>query len=97
MTVAWSSFLEALEVCPFHLGARIGLGYVDLREGRDDSARERLEAVSEAVLENVDALTGLGILAWRRGDLPQVGSYFTRVLEVDPGKERHHCTPRDQV
>jgi tetratricopeptide (TPR) repeat protein len=85
MTLAWSSFLQVLEVCPFHLGARIGLGYVDLREGRDDSARERLEAVSEAVLENVDALTGLGILAWRRGDLPQVGNYFTRVLEVDPG------------
>ena len=36
-----------LERCPFHLGARTGMGYVEVREGRDEEARRLLEGVAE--------------------------------------------------
>ncbi len=60
------------------------MAYVDLREGRDEEARQGLELVFEGGPENIDALVGLGILAWRRGDLEAVGTYFGRVEELDP-------------
>lgn len=87
MTQAWGRFLSALELCPYHLGARNGLAYVDMREGRDDSARERFQVVAEADPSNIDAATGLGLLAWRRGDLPAVRAHFLTVRALDPGNE----------
>jgi tetratricopeptide (TPR) repeat protein len=74
-----------LSWCPYHLGARTGIAYVDLREGRDEEARVELADVLEISPESVDALIGLGILAWRRGELEEVGRLFRRVEELDAG------------
>ncbi len=82
---ARGSFYRARSWCPYHRGARTGLAYVDLREGRDEEARVELEAVLEVSPESVDALIGLGILAWRRGELEEVGRLFRRVEELDAG------------
>jgi len=78
-------FSQAASVCPEHVGARTGLAYVDLREGRDEAARQGFSWVLERDGMNLDALIGLGILAWRRGDLAEVDRRFRRVEELDPG------------
>ena len=84
LEIAREAFSQALELCPFHLGARTGLGYVELREGLDQEAKVRFEGVLDSQPGNVDVLVGLGILAWRRGELEEVGRYFRQVTDLDP-------------
>ena len=93
MSQAQVSFQAARDLCPSHLGARTGLGYVALRQGSDDVAAELFAGVVEDAPGNVDAHAGLGILAWRAGDHDGVRAHFGRVLELDP----EHTEARDYL
>ena len=60
------------------------MGYVALRDGADAQARALFERVVEQRPDDVDALVGLGLVAWRAGDLQQVSDRFGHVLELVP-------------
>src|SRR5512142_2239462 len=51
-----SAFTAALEQCPEHVGARTGMGYTDLRRGRDGEAGRWFDAVLRDDSTVVDAL-----------------------------------------
>ena len=93
MEGARARFGAALARCPGDQYARTGLGYVELREARDSVAVALWSDVLEVQPNNVDALAGLGLAAWRTGDVSGVGARFGRVLELSPG----HATALDYL
>ena len=84
MTEARGRFVAALARCADDQYARTGLGYVWLREGETGEAVSLWTVVVAAEPNNVDALTGLGLGAWRRADLDAVREHFTRVVQLIP-------------
>jgi tetratricopeptide (TPR) repeat protein len=85
MSEARRRFQEALARCENDQYARTGLAYVYLRDGDTTEAERLWTVVVSADADNVDALVGLGLAAWRLGDLEAVRRYFTRIVEVEPG------------
>jgi tetratricopeptide (TPR) repeat protein len=77
-------FEAAIDRCDDAHYARTGLGYVALREGDASGAISLWTVVVSAEPENIDALVGLGMAAWRLGDLGAVHDHFARVLVLDP-------------
>jgi tetratricopeptide (TPR) repeat protein len=77
-------FEAALSRCEDAQYARTGLAYVTLREGDEQGAIAMWTVVVAAEPNNVDALVGMGLAAWRLGDLESVREYFEHVLEVVP-------------
>lgn len=84
MERAAGRFSDAVQRCPDHLGATVGLGYARLRQGDVGAAERRFRAALDIDAGSVDALAGLGLVAWRRGDLEDVERHFRRVLDLDP-------------
>ena len=84
MTEARQRFQTALARCDNDHYSRTGLAYVDLREGDTAEAERLLIVVITAEPNNIDALVGLGLVAWRGADLEAVQEYFGDVIEVDP-------------
>ena len=64
-----SAFVLAGAACPGDAAATIGRGYVALREERTTDARTIFEAALRRLPDSYDALTGLGLAAWRTADL----------------------------
>jgi tetratricopeptide (TPR) repeat protein len=93
MAGARASFEAALARCSDDEYARTGLAYVALRGGETVRARELLESVVVAEPDNVDALVGLGLVAWRSGDLDEVERRFSRVASLAPG----HATAQEYL
>src|SRR5690606_8725155 len=83
----------ALALCDADAYARTGLGYVALREGRDADAVALWTRVLQTEPDNVDALAGLGLAAWRAGDLGAVAARFRRGLDGVPA----HPTATDYL
>jgi tetratricopeptide (TPR) repeat protein len=81
---ARAHFLAALARCVNDHYARTGLGYVSLRAGADSLAVSLWSVAAAANPDDVDAITGLGLAAWRRADTEGVRRHFTRVLELVP-------------
>ncbi|NNM05349.1 MAG: tetratricopeptide repeat protein [Gemmatimonadetes bacterium] len=84
LDLARGLFSRAVDRCEYHLGARIGTAYVALRGGEDEEARSRLETLLVVDPGNIDVLVGLGILAWRRGELSEVARFFSEVQALEP-------------
>ena len=78
------AFRKALDLCRSHLGAKTGLGYSTMQQGRAAEAERLFDQVLEADSTSIDALIGRGLLAWRAGDLPAVGRNFARVQALEP-------------
>ena len=85
MTEARRWFEAAVAQCQNDQYARSGLGYVFLRDGNVEEAERLWTVVRTTDPNNVDALVGLGLAAWRSGDIGGVHDYFGRVLELRPG------------
>lgn len=81
------TFAQAVDACPSHQGARVGLGYAAMRLERITQADSLFRAVLADNPNVVDALAGLGLIAWRSGDYDGVFGNFTRVDALDPGNE----------
>ncbi|MEX2527895.1 MAG: tetratricopeptide repeat protein [Gemmatimonadota bacterium] len=79
------AFQDALDLCPRHLGAGIGMGYVELREDDVAQATQRFRMALEQAPDNIDALIGAGLAAWRQARLDDVALHFLRVEGLDPG------------
>lgn len=77
-------FQAARDLCPSHVGARVGLGYVALRSDLDEVAHALFAGVLEDDAANVDALAGLGLLAWRGGRMEEARERFQAVLAFSP-------------
>ncbi len=84
---AEEAFAAAAGRCPSHQGARVGLGYAAMRLERPTEADSLFRAVLADNPDVIDALVGLGLLAWRSGDLAGVHRNFSRVEALDPGNE----------
>lgn len=84
LDAAGSLFEGALECVPDDAGARTGLGYVALRQGRETRAVELFDAVLARDSAAVDALVGRGLLAWRAADPGLAGRLAERALELAP-------------
>ena len=84
MGQAMTRFNSALARCANDHYSRTGLAYTELRNENLDQARSLFLVVVEAQPDNIDALTGLGLIAWRRADLDEVSIRFSRVLALDP-------------
>jgi len=93
MDAARARFEAALARCEDDHYARSGLAYVLLRAGDATGAASLWRTVVAARPQDIDALTGLGLVAWREGDVDAVRAAFGRVIEVDP----EHATARDYL
>ena len=67
-----SAFSEALKQCPDHIGARTGMGYTELRRGRDGEAARWFDGVLRDDSTVADAMVGRGVVASLAAFLPQV-------------------------
>jgi tetratricopeptide (TPR) repeat protein len=81
---ARARFQAALRRCDNDEYARTGMGYVELRQARDSVAAALWTRVLASQPDNVDALVGMGLAAWRAGDVSGVRTRFSHVLEVSP-------------
>lgn len=70
--------------CPEHIGARTGLAYTALRQERLTEARRLFEDVLAEDSLVIDALVGVGMVAWREGDQATVRTAFLKVRELEP-------------
>ena len=77
-------FGRVLDSCPDHVGARIGLAYVQLREGKLKESRDNLEAALSTSPENTDALKALARLEAREGAIETALAGWHRVLQQHP-------------
>jgi len=77
-------FTLAMRSCPSHDGARIGMGYVTLRNNDIESASRWFQLVASHDTTNVDALVGSGLVAFRLGNGREAASFFERVLSREP-------------
>lgn len=74
-----------LRYVPRHVEARCLLGQILLEEGRLKRAESAFEAVLKADPEGVEALVGLGMVAWRQGDAVRAQAWLARAREIVPG------------
>lgn len=81
------TFRGATARCASHTGARTGLGYSALRRNQLREARVWFEDVLTDQPAVVDALIGLGLIAWREADHAAARTAFERALELDPMNE----------
>jgi len=65
-------------------GALAGLGYVAMRRGELDRAREQFARSLESLPGNYDALTGIGMAAYRAGDTDRAREHFEEALRRFP-------------
>ena len=79
MEAARSLFQRALGTCDNDQYARTGLGYVELREGFVEQATAAFSVVVDLETNNIEALVGQALSAWRTVDLESVRDYFCRV------------------
>jgi hypothetical protein len=84
---AHDAFDRGHERCPLHLESRVGLGYVALRLEQLIEARGWFLGVAADHPDDVDALFGLGLVAWQRGNDRDARDFFNRVLALDPGRD----------
>jgi tetratricopeptide (TPR) repeat protein len=77
-------FEAALSRCDDAHYARTGLGYVTLREGDEQGAIALWTVVVGVEPDNIDALVGIGLAAWRLGNLEAVRGSFEHVLKLVP-------------
>jgi len=87
ITTAEAGFRAATAQCAGHPGARTGLGYTALRRNQLGEARVWFEDVLIDHPELVDALVGLGLIAWRQADHAAARTAFERALAHDPTNE----------
>src|SRR3954467_878121 len=78
-------FQATLARCPGYPPALVGSAYVTMRRGDDSGAAVFFGRALDAQPANYDALVGLGILAYRHGDLPRSWRRFAAALAVVPG------------
>lgn len=58
--------------------------YEALQAGEIAQARELYEQVLKADSRNIDALLGLGAIAWKEGRIEEAMQHYQRVLELEP-------------
>ena len=84
LDAAGTRFERAMECAPDDAGARTGLAYVALRDGREARARELFDQVLARDPAAVDALVGRGLIAWREADLALTAALAERALALAP-------------
>jgi tetratricopeptide (TPR) repeat protein len=68
------------------LPAEISEAYQALQEGRLDQAEALYKKVAQADPRSIDALLGLGAIAWQKGTVESAALNYQRVLELDPNQ-----------
>jgi tetratricopeptide (TPR) repeat protein len=58
--------------------------YEALQNGDDNRARDLYQQVRQAEPRNIDALLGLGAIAWKQGRADESAQHYQRVLELEP-------------
>jgi tetratricopeptide (TPR) repeat protein len=58
--------------------------YQALQNGEENRARELYQQVLQVEPRNVDALLGLGAIAWKQGRADEASQHYQRVLELEP-------------
>ncbi len=76
-----------LRYVPRHVEARCLLGQILLEEGRLRRAKSAFQAVMKADPEGVEALVGLGMVAWGQGDTVRARGWLARAREMTPGND----------
>ena len=75
-------FGQADRLCTRNLDAKVGLGYVALRQGRLSSSDSLFGLVIRADSSNADAWDGLTLAAWRSGDRVKAMIYGRRAIKL---------------
>ena len=64
--------------------ATLAQAYAELTAGNDEKARALYQEVLDADPKSIDALLGLGAIAWRQGNAEVASKHFQQVLQLDP-------------
>lgn len=64
--------------------ATLAQAYAELTAGNDEKARALYQQVLDADPRSIDALLGLGAIAWKQGDAEVASKHFQRVLQLEP-------------
>jgi tetratricopeptide (TPR) repeat protein len=81
---ARKAFASALAADPNFGPARISAAYLNIAEGKFDSARQTLEAVARTPAFAVQAYFALAIADERAGSMSAAIAHYRKVLEADP-------------
>jgi hypothetical protein len=84
MARADSAFREVLAQCPREMGALNGLGYLAMRRGEINEARQLFSRSLAEDSTGYDAVTGVAMAAFRQGDIKAAGEFFRRAAELFP-------------
>jgi hypothetical protein len=84
ITEAGERFSQADRLCIRNLDAKVGLGYVALREGRLSSSDSLFRLVIKADSNNADAWDGLTLTSWQSGDHAKAMTYGRRAIRLHP-------------
>ena len=84
ISAAADRFRKADLACNQNLDAKLGLGYVALRQGHLGSADSLFRLVAKADSSNGDAWDGLTLAAWRAGDRQQALTAARRAIRLHP-------------
>src|SRR5262245_57796047 len=80
VTEAGERFSQADRLCSRNLDAKVGLGYVALRQGRRSSSDSLFRLVIRADSNNADAWDGLTLTAWQSGDHAKAMTYGRQAI-----------------
>jgi hypothetical protein len=80
-------FVQADRLCSGNLDAKVGLGYVALREQRFASADSLFRIVTHADSTNADAWDGRTLAAWQAGDRNTALVYGRHAIRFHPQNE----------
>ncbi|HSR92953.1 MAG TPA: hypothetical protein VLK88_16735 [Gemmatimonadales bacterium] len=84
ITQAGERFGQADRLCTRNLDAKVGLGYVALRQGRIGISDSLFQLVIRADSSNADAWEGLTLAAWQSGDHAKAMTYGRRAIGLHP-------------
>lgn len=82
------SFKKALQKQPNYFPAALSLAQLDIKDGKPDAARKRLDDFLAADKKSVPAMIALGELAIRAGDDDKAVGWFNKAIQAHPAAIR---------